>query len=421
MERKTRIWIGLGAAIMVSGGVVDKSALAGTSAVVPPTPRVGTGFAAPAPGPERLFVAQAEGGEGGAGEGGGQVLGTITEFRLSSTQPGAFDYDASAQVEAYAELVHRAYADAHAAAVDLQQAIDVLLAEPSAETLGATRQAWREAHRAYLGTEAFQFYAGPVDAPGGPAPRLNSWPIDADFVSGLIEDPSVPLDFRALARMNQAEGPGEITTGFHVIEFLLWGEDGMRTHADFAAGHERRRQYLQSLAQLLVNDLNLLVAAWAPDRNNYRAAVEAMDQRNAIGRAFNGMTVLAGYEIPLRRIGAGLFPANENFQSSPFSGTSATDLHVAFAGARNVYYGSGFDRLLGEQDPQLAATLDASFNRAGAALAELDAPYERFLAPPAGSRERATAEAAVRALTDLGRDLRQAGNRLGVLVVVPGL
>jgi hypothetical protein len=30
-------------------------------------------------------------------------------------------------------------------------------------------------------------------------------------------------------------------------------------------------------------------------------------------------------------------------------------------------------------------------------------------------------EEAVRALTDLGRSLRQAGNRLGVLVVVPGL
>src|SRR5699024_12512736 len=49
----------------------------------------------------------------------------------------------------------------------------------------------------------------------------------------------------------------------------------------------------------------LFRSAWAPERNNFRAAIEAMDQRNAIGRAFNGMTVLVGYEIPLRRIGAG--------------------------------------------------------------------------------------------------------------------
>ena len=51
----------------------------------------------------------------------------------------------------------------------------------------------------------------------------------------------------------------------------------------------------------------------------------------------------------------------------------------------------------------------------------MDAPYERFLAPATGSPERATAEAAVKALTNLARDLRQAGNRLGILVVVPGM
>ena len=109
------------------------------------------------------------------------------------------------------------------------------------------------------------------------------------------------------------------------------------------------------MAQLLVNDLGLLVAAWSPDTNNYRAAVEAMDQRNAVGRAFNGMTVLAGYEIPLRRIGAGLFPANANFQQSPFSDTSAADNRFAFEGARAVYTDAGFDDLLSGIDPALAA------------------------------------------------------------------
>ena len=146
-----------------------------------------------------------------------------------------------------------------------------------------------------------------------------------------------------------------------------------------------------------------------------------MDQRNAVGRAFNGMTVLAGYEIPLRRIGAGMFPANEDFQQSPFSDTSADDNRYAFEGARNVYFGAGFDTLLAGIDPSLAERVSAAFDRAGTAVAALDAPYSRFLAPPAGSPERAAGEEAVRALTDLGRELRTAGNRLGVLVVVPGL
>ena len=185
----------------------------------------------------------------------------------------------------------------------------------------------------------------------------------------------------------------------------------------------RRGEYLAALAQLLANDLGVVAAAWAPATgNNYRASVEAMDQRNALGRAFNGMAVLIGYEVPLRRIGAGLFPANQNFQPSPFSQTSAEDMRNAFEGARNVYFGTGLDQLVASRtDAELAAKISTGFESAAAALAAMDAPYERFLAPAPGSSERATAEAAVRALTDLARDLRQAANRLGILVVVPGM
>ena len=116
-----------------------------------------------------------------------------------------------------------------------------------------------------------------------------------------------------------------------------------------------------------------------------------MDQRNAIGRAFNGMTVLVGYEIPLRRIGAGLFPANANFQQSPFSDTSAADNRVAFEGVRDVYFGSGFDALLAGIDPGLAAEVDAAFDRAERrarrarrALCALSRPARRQ--PRAGGR-----------------------------------
>jgi putative iron-regulated protein len=429
MQCRTRIWIGLSAAVLVSGTTVDRAALADGPAPGGADSPGSTGFWPPATAaPERLFAAQApsaEAGEGGPGEGGGQVLGTITEFRLGSTDPTAFSYDASAQVAAYAALVHGAYVAAQDRALALQTAVDALLADASPERLYAARRAWTEARPAYLRTEAFQFYAGPIDAPGGPLPRLNGWPIDPAFLDGLLDDPSVPLDFRSLARLNQAEAPDQVTTGWHAIEYLLWDAEGDRPFAAFVAGegtNDRRRDYLAAVAQLLVNDLGLLVAAWSPDTNNYRAAVEAMDQRNAVGRAFNGMTVLAGYEIPLRRIGAGLFPANANFQQSPFSDTSAADNRFAFEGARAVYTDAGFDDLLSGIDPALAAEVHAAFERADAALVPLDAPpYDRFLAPPPGSPERAEAEAAVRALTDLGRELRQAGNRLGVLVVVPGL
>jgi putative iron-regulated protein len=259
-----------------------------------------------------------------------------------------------------------------------------------------------------------------VDGPGGPFPRLNMWPVDPASIDGLLADSAQSLNLRAIARLNKIEPPVKFTTGLHVLEYLLWGADGA-LGADAFSGDERRGQYAEAVAQLLVNDLSVVAAAWAPGANNYRASVEAMDQRNALGRAFNGMTVLIGYEIPLRRIGAGLFPANENFQPSPYSGTSAEDNRHAFEGARKVYFETGLDKLVEATDAELAGKIAAGFEAAGAAVAAMDAPYERFLAPPSGSPERATAEAAVKALTNLARDLRQAGNRLGILVVVPGM
>ncbi|HEY9010114.1 MAG TPA: imelysin family protein [Devosia sp.] len=371
----------------------------------------------------RVHVAQAEAaGEGGANEGGGPVLGTITEFRLSSSDPDAFAYDAKAQVSGYVDLVTARYAAAQEAAAALRDAVNTLRDMPDAARLEAARQAWLTARAAYVETEAFLFYAGPVDGPGGPFPRLNGWPVDPPTIEALVADPAQSLGFRALAKLNTVEPPVKITTGLHVLEYLLWGADGTLTPKAFAGETgARRAEYAGSLAQLFLNDLGVVAAAWAPGQNNYRASVEAMDQRNALGRAFNGMTVLLGYEIPLRRIGAGLFPANENFQPSPFSDSSHEDMAHSFAGAKAVYFDAGLDKLVEATDAELAAKLAAEFDAAEVAVAAMDAPYERFLAPPSGSPDRATAEAAVKALTNLARDLRQAGNRLGILVVVPGM
>lgn len=422
MERRTRIWIGLGTALLVgSTGVERVAALTRETSVLDPSSRQG-GAAAPANRP-RIHIAQVEAaGEGGPNEGGGPVLGTITEFRLSSSDPNAFAYDGKGKVAGYVDLVAGTYLAAQQAAAALREAIDTLHAAPEAATLEVARQAWLAARGAYLETEAFLFYAGPADGPGGPFPRLNGWPVEPAVIDGLLADSAQSLNFRALARLNTIEPPVKITTGLHVIEYLLWGADGALTAEAFAGETGARRgEYAASLAQLFLNDMTVVATAWAPGSNNYRASVEAMDQRNALGRAFNGMTVLLGYEIPLRRIGAGLFPANENFQPSPFSQTSAEDNTHAFEGARAVYFDTGLDKLVEATDAELAAKIATEFEAAETALGAMSAPYERFLAPASGSPERATAEAAVKALTNLARDLRQAGNRLGILVVVPGM
>jgi putative iron-regulated protein len=421
MGRRTRIWVGLGTALLVGGtGVERASAIARETTTYEVAPKPGDASQSIVTEP-RIYVAQADdAGEGGPNEGGGPVLGFITEFRLATNDPNAFNYDAKAQVSAYVDLVATTYTEALDAANAMREGVAALVETPNADTLRGARDLWLAARAAYLKSEAYLNYAGPVDGAGGPFPRLNQWPVDPAAIDGIIADDGQSLKFRDVAALNRIEPPVKITTGLHVLEYLLWGADGQLTAEAFAS-QPRRGEYANALTRLFSNDMGVLAAAWAPGSNNYRASVEAMDQRNALGRAINGMAALLGYEIPLRRIGAGLFPANVNFQPSPFSATSADDYKYSFEGARNVYEQTDLAALVKSIDPDLAAKIVANFDSAAAALAAMDAPFERFLAPPTGSAERETANSAVKALTNLARDLRTAGNRLGILVVVPGL
>src|SRR5690606_23660548 len=97
------------------------------------------------------------------------------------------------------------------------------------------------------------------------------------LIDGILADAAQSLNFRSIARLNSVEPPIKITTGLHVLEYLLWGKGGSDIiGADAFAGETgaRRADYAKALAQLFVNDLTVVTAAWAPGANNYRASVE---------------------------------------------------------------------------------------------------------------------------------------------------
>jgi putative iron-regulated protein len=437
MERKTRIWLGLSTAVLLGSTAIDQSAVALSEApAIAPNPPKANQPLVPRirVAQEEVVVEGGEGGEGEGGEGGGQVLGTIQEFRLQSTDPNAYQYDATAQVAGYVAHVHQSYVAAHAGASALNDAVKALLENPTDESLAAARQAWIDARPAYAKTEAFLFYAGPVDIPGGPVKRLNAAPVDGAFIEGLIADTATAINRANIVRADQIANAAHVTTGWHAIEYLLWGDDsgdgaGTRTAADFVAGqgtNDRRRDFLRIITQLLVNDLSVLVPAWAPDvHNNYAAAMVAMDKRNAIGRVFNGIAVLTGYEVALRRLGGALFPSQTERELSAFSDTTTADIAANLEGVRLVYFGTapgnGFDTLLASIDTELGDRVVAAFATAEQAVAALAVPFDTIIASPSGSPERAAADAAVAALKDLASLLRAAGNRLGVLIVLPGV
>src|SRR5262249_43610750 len=155
------------------------------------------------------------------------------------------------------------------------------VADPNDETMAAAKQAWLDARDDYGLTEAFRFYGGPIDnEDNGPEGLLNAWPMDEAYVdyvegdpnSGIINDPptSPTIEADPLISLNESGGETNISTGWHAIEFLLWGQDlsedgpGARPASDYvdAPNADRRAQYLTVTTDLLVSNLQSLVDAW---------------------------------------------------------------------------------------------------------------------------------------------------------------
>jgi hypothetical protein len=70
-------------------------------------------------------------------------------------------------------------------------------------------------------------------------------------------------------------------------------------------------------------------------------------------------------------------------------------------------------------DSGIASEIDALLADATEKVTALGDPWDRVLASPEGSPERAAAEEAVAALQALGEGLKHAGSALGVLVQIP--
>jgi putative iron-regulated protein len=421
MGRQLKTWTALGFAALGTAGMAQADSLGEVPSA-------------------RMILAQAAtdtDGEGG-GEGGGSLP---TTYALESQNQKAFAYDAKPQVKAYVDLVQASYARAAADAMSLQQSVAALLAAPTQESLDAARKAWVAARPAYLRTEAFRFYDGPIEAVEG---DLNAWPVNEAYIdyvegnpnAGLVNDPSFKLDSTSLAAANQSQDEADVTVGWHAIEFMLWGQDlstgsaGNRPYTDYAAGtgsNDRRRAYLKLVTDKLVADLQGLAAAWEDqDPMSLAARMKTMPQREALGRMINGMAILAGFEFMSERLAVALDSGDQEDEHSCFSDTTKQDFVHDLLGIRQVWTGDadgksrpGLDELVRAQDPALADRLDALFTDAEAKVNALGDPWDKVLAAPKDSPERQAAEQAVASLQALADGLVAVGNKLGVLVLVP--
>ena len=290
-------------------------------------------------------------------------------------------------------------------------------------------------------TEAFRFSDTPIEAIEG---QINAWPMNEaaiDYVkdnptAGIVNASADPLTIEQIVKANGADDEANVTTGWHAVEFLLWGQDlnadgpGARPATDYVAGtpaNDRRRLYLHLVAEQLEQDIKSVAKAWADDdADGYAAKLKALPEREVLGRMLNGMAIMAGSEFMSARLAVALDSGDQEDEHSCFSDTTHQDFVYDLVGIKNIWTGdadgktrAGLDDLVKSIDPALAANIDALFADTEAKVAALGDPWDKVLASPEGSPGRLAGEAAVKALQSLGQGLTAAGSKLGVLVLIP--
>ena len=251
-----------------------------------------------------------------------------------------------AAVDTYAHIALAMYEDSASSAQALKIAVDTLSANPTTKNLMSARAAWIASRVPYQQTEGLRFGNAVVDEWEG---RVNAWPLDEgllDYVdpsygetsednplyaANLVANTSIRIGREVLdttvitkellsEKLHEALGvEANVATGYHAIEFMLWGQDlngtnagaGARPVTDFDTENctngncARRAHILQVLSELLVDDLNEMVAAWSQG-GQARIDLASKTTQEGLSVVFTGLGSLSYGELAGERIKLGL-------------------------------------------------------------------------------------------------------------------
>ncbi|MDZ7867370.1 imelysin family protein [Acidovorax sp.] len=351
---------------------------------------------------------------------------------------------AAAVAAQYATLVHANYEDTLTSAKAMQAAIKAFTAQPSADTLAEARKTWLAAREFYGQTEAFRFYGGPIDDDKGPEGQINAWPMDESYVdsvegkpqAGLINNRKIAITKKALAAQNERGGEENIATGWHAIEFLLWGQDlsetgpGNRNFEDFVDGKkpnaDRRRQYLTVVTELLVDDLSFLVKSWAPEgKSNYRARF-AKGNMESVRKMLVGLGSLSRGELAGERLEVAVNSQDQEDEHSCFSDNTHRDAVTNAKGIQNVWLGeyqradgsmlkgASLRDLVAARNPALADKTSQQIAASVAAAEGIQAPFDREIIGGKDAPGRQRIQKTIDSLTQQSKDLVEAANAIGI-------
>ncbi len=346
----------------------------------------------------------------------------------------------------YATIVSASYTDAIAGVQNLKTAIDAFVKAPSAAGLETCKTAWINARPAYLQTEAYRFYGGPIDAsPAELEGEINSWPLDEAYIdyvagdanSGMINDLKTypTITKAAILDANGSGGETDVRVGYHAIEFLLWGQDlyadspGKRPFTDYttAPNATRRAAYLQIVTDALIEDLQAVATQWDNKTGAYYADFTKVgNEVNSLTNMMLGMGKLTKGELSGERMTVALASGDQEDEHSCFSDNTTNDFIYDELGIYNVYLGRykktdgtmvdgpGIDDLVKANSSTQNTNMIAKLDAATMAINAIPKPFDQAII-----NAKTPIQTAIKALRDQSDQLVLAAKALGINLNVP--
>ncbi|MEI6894494.1 MAG: imelysin family protein [Colwellia sp.] len=311
-----------------------------------------------------------------------------------------------------ANIAYAAYSDSLISATTLKTVLEAFVAAPSDTSFALAKQAWLDSREPYGQTEVYRFRQGPIDelkadgslgtddAGEGPEGLINAWPLgeaiidyvepvdgvsgpentagamDGNIIANTADYPTIDAE-TLLDLFEYNEDGRNVTTGYHAIEFLLWGQDlneddptdistrdntaGQRPVSDYfitvstctsgatAVAEEicvRRGQYLLATAQLLIDELAKVTAQWEPVTGaHYQSFIEGGDE--SLAKILEGMGRLSFGELAGERINIALLENSQEDEHSCFSDNTHRDIFLNAKGVQNSF-NAQYTRIDGE-------------------------------------------------------------------------
>lgn len=283
-------------------------------------------------------------------------------------------------VTTHSNIAQATYEDSLKTAEALKAKIDAFIKAPSAETLKAARLSWIASRVPYQQSEAYRFGNAIVDDWEG---KVNAWPLDEGlidyvskdygresdendlYVANIVSAKSIKIGGKTVdttkiskelisETLHEAgDVEANVATGYHAIEFLLWGQDlngtkkgaGNRPHTDFDLKNctngncDRRIAYLTAATNLLIDDLKWMVAQWG-EKGAARTGLLAKSDNEVLSTIFTGLGSLSYGELAGERMKLGLILHDPEEEHDCFSDNTHNSHYYDALGIQNVYLGT---------------------------------------------------------------------------------